>query len=47
MKGMVKEMDGDEFYSRPDVYDESAEVWKLISISPVCKLQPAGREFFP
>ncbi|CAM9915648.1 unnamed protein product, partial [Scytosiphon promiscuus] len=25
VKGMVKEMDGDDFYTRPDVYDESAE----------------------
>lgn len=26
VKEIVKEMDGDEFYSKPDLYDESAEV---------------------
>lgn len=26
VKEIVKELDGDEFYSKPDLYDESTEV---------------------
>lgn len=36
VKEIVKEMDGDEFYSKPDLYDESAEVRRWVS---KCALQ--------
>lgn len=31
VKEIVKEMDGDEFYSKPEMYDESTEVRRWVS----------------